>query len=89
MATGTGGALATLAGDMRMGAEGVEFFYHEAMLSGYWIYLAGVLLGLLALLLLVVAFGSVLELAAARRAANAAAPEHGTTDRNPEGVLPT
>lgn len=89
VATWTGGAMATLAGDMRMGAAGVEFFYHQGMLSGYWIYLAGVLLGLLALLLLVVAIGTVLELAAARRAAIAVTREQSKAGRHPEDVLPT
>lgn len=74
VATATGGAMATVAGDLRMTDDGgVEFFYHESMLSGYWIYLAGVLLGLLALVLLVVALGAVLELVAARQVAVAVA----------------
>ncbi|MEE1621649.1 hypothetical protein ACQ3I4_09050 [Zafaria sp. Z1313] len=69
IAAATGGALATVAGDFRLAGTGVEFFYHEAMLSGYWIYLGAVLLRLLALVLLVIAAGAALELAAARQAA--------------------
>ncbi len=83
VATSTGGAMATLAGDMRMGADGPEFFYHEAMLSGYWIYLGAVLLNLLALLLLVVAIGAVLELAAAARQAAVAVALGGGPVPNP------
>ena len=74
VATSTGGAMATLAGDLRVSADGVvEHFYHQSMLSGYWIYLGGVLLGLLALFLLVTAVGTALELSAARQAAVAVA----------------
>jgi hypothetical protein len=70
VATSTGGAMATLAGDLRLNAEGsVEHFYHESMLSGYWIYLGGVLLGLIALSLLVRSIGAALELSSARQAA--------------------
>lgn len=74
VATAAGGAMATLAGDLRLAADGtVEHFWHESMLSGYWIYLGGVLLGLTALFLLVTAVGTALELSSARQAAVAVA----------------
>lgn len=80
VAYSTGGAMATLAGDLRPGVEGPEFFYHEVMLGGYWMALGGFLLTVFATLLLVVAIGAVVELSAARRLAVAVAlgeePEH-------------
>lgn len=65
----TGGAMATVAGDVRVIGENAEFFYHDTMLSGIYIYYAGLLFIALAILMLVLALAAALELVAARKLA--------------------
>lgn len=75
-----GGAMLTLAGDVREVQGQAEFFYHDSMLSGVYLALAGLLFWVLAILMLVLAFAAVVELVAARSLAVAVA-----LDEEPQG----
>ncbi|OIH83442.1 hypothetical protein BLJ79_15290 [Arthrobacter sp. UCD-GKA] len=76
----TGGAMLTLAGDVRQVEGQAEFFYHDSMLSGVYLAVAGLLFWVLAILMLVLAFAAVVELVAARSLAVAVA-----LDEEPQG----
>lgn len=69
----TGGAMLTVAGDVRVAGENAEFFYHDTMLSGVYSYVAGLLFTGLAILMLVLALAAAIELVAARKLAVAVA----------------
>lgn len=73
VATHTGGAMLTVAGDVRAVGDKEEFFYHDSMLGGGYAVVAGLLFNVLAILMLVLAFAAVIELAAARKVAVAVA----------------
>lgn len=78
MGVHAGGAMLTLAGDVRQVGGQAEFFYHDSMLSGVYLAVAGLLFWVLAILMLVLAFAAVLELVAARSQAVAVALEEET-----------
>lgn len=69
----TGGAMLTLAGDVRQVEGQAEFFYHDSMLSGVYLAVAGLLFWVLAILMMVLAVSAMIELVAARSLAVAVA----------------
>jgi uncharacterized membrane protein len=84
VAVHTGGAMLTVAGDLRVVGENIEFFYHDTMLSGAYSYVAGLLFTALAILMLVLAVGSAVELVAARKLAVALALDEEKQGSGPE-----
>lgn len=65
----TGGAMLTVAGDVRAVGDKAEFFYHDSMLGGAYAVAAGLLFNIMAILMLVLAIAAVIELVAARKVA--------------------
>lgn len=84
VAVHTGGAMLTVAGDVRVVGANAEFFYHDTMLSGAYSYVAGLLFTALAILMLVLAVGAAVELVAARKLAVAVALEEEKQGSGPE-----
>lgn len=80
----TGGAMLTVAGDVRVAGENAEFFYHDTMLSGAYSYVAGLLFTGLAILMLVLALAAAIELVAARKLAVAVALDEEAQGSNPD-----